>query len=88
MDLAVQLATLRLWTCGYLGGVAPTALGRAADEPRRAADEPRHEDDLAARGRAAEELLDVNVIDYVFDYADRLRCPDAILHLPHQCVEW
>ena len=66
-------------TCGYLGGVAPAALGRAADEPRRAADEPRraadeprraddeprHEGDLAARGRAAEELLDVDVIDYV-----------------------
>ena len=55
----------RCCTCGYLGGVAPAALGRAADEPRRADDEPRHEGDLAARGRAAEELLDVDVIDYV-----------------------
>ena len=63
MDLVVRLATLPPCTCGYLGGVAPAALGRAADEPRRAADEPRHEGDLAARGRAADELLDV--IDYV-----------------------
>ena len=58
------------------------------DEPQRAVDELRHEDDLAARGRAIEELLDVDVIDYVFDYANRLRCPNVILYLPHQCVEW
>ena len=38
---------------------------RAADEPRRADDEPGLEGDLAARGRAAEELLDIDVIDYV-----------------------
>ena len=71
MDLAVRLVTLPPCMCGYLGGVAPAALGRAADEPRQAYDEPRHEDDLAVRGRAAEELLDVNVIDY----ADQLCCP-------------
>ncbi|RCV20748.1 hypothetical protein SETIT_4G082300v2 [Setaria italica] len=50
---AVRLAMLPPCTCGYLGGVAPAALGRAADEPRRAADKPWHEGDLAARGRAA-----------------------------------
>ena len=64
-DLAVRLATLPPCTCGYLGGVAPAALRRAADEPRRANNEPRHEGDLAARGRAAKELLNVDVINYV-----------------------
>src|SRR5688572_6685873 len=32
-DLAVWLVTLPPYTCGYFGGVAPAALGRAADEP-------------------------------------------------------
>ena len=90
-DLAVWLVTLPPCTCGYLGGVAPAALGRAADEPRRADDEPRHEDDLVAQGRAAKELLDIDMIDYVFDYVfdyvDQLRCPDAILQLLHLRVE-
>ena len=40
-----------------------------SDEPPMSHDEPRHEGDLAARGQAAEELLDIDVIDYV----DRLR---------------
>ena len=52
-DLAVRLAMLSPCTCGYLGGVAPAALGRAADEPptsRRRAAAPEaillHVDDL------------------------------------------
>jgi len=39
-DLAVRLATLPPCTCGYLGGVAPAALGRAIDEPPTSHDEP------------------------------------------------
>ena len=35
------------------------------DEPPTSHDELRHEGDLAARGRAAKELLDVDVIDYI-----------------------
>jgi hypothetical protein len=62
MDLAVRLAMLPPCTCGYLGGVAPAALGRAIDEPPTSHDEP-----TTSRGTggdlAAEELLDV--IDYV-----------------------
>nr|TKW01779.1 hypothetical protein SEVIR_8G201200v2 [Setaria viridis] len=69
-DLAVRLATLPPCTCGYLGGVAPAALGRAADELPTSHDEPTTSrgigGDLAARGRAAEELLDV--IDYPTSY--------------------
>ena len=53
-DLAVQLATLPPYTCGYLGGVAPVALGRAIDEPPTSHDEPTMSrgtgGDLAARG--------------------------------------
>ena len=60
-DLAVRLATLPPFTCGYLGGVALAALGRAVDEPRRADDELRHEAILLH----VDELLDVDVIDYV-----------------------
>ena len=71
-DLAVWLAMLPPCTCGYLGGVAPAALGRATDELRRATDEPRrandepwHEGNLAACGGAAEVPLNIDVIDYV-----------------------
>ena len=86
-DLAVRLAMLPPCMCGYLGGVARAALGRAADEPRRAT--TSHDEPTLSRGTRTtllhvDELLDIDVIDY----ADRLRCPDAILHLLHQCVEW
>uniref|UniRef100_K4AMP1 Uncharacterized protein n=1 Tax=Setaria italica TaxID=4555 RepID=K4AMP1_SETIT len=40
VGLAIWLATLPPCTCGYLGGVAPAALGRAADEPPTSHDEP------------------------------------------------